>query len=165
MNKDFVAGIFLVLMAISMLCVRQQSRSYIVVNGEVVIKNDTNDSKYNFKAGFNKSESTQSYTTVIVNESNSDVLLKDISEVNLICTGSGLEKDEDEELVCNNLSYHLTYASNQKEVQIGDVFIEGSREAVTLTLYYQGSKIPRGKVEVTGFDINMIYYGINYEIN
>ena len=97
-----------------------------------------------------------SYTFNIVNDGGLDAKLTTLDIPMPVCRGSGLEKDADEELVCNNLEYTLT-KSDGTALSLGDVIEKGESIIVRLTLSYHGDALPYEVVGISNLGIDLIY--------
>lgn len=100
------------------------------------------------------------YTIEIENRGRIDALLSDVvKSTKPRCTGTGGSSLEDAKLVCDNLSYILTYEDTGIVVSAGDILDAGQKQTLKLKLSYsnQTSKTPINKVEITGLDVALIY--------
>lgn len=131
------------------------------INGDVlelskpsINSNATSISTY--KVRFNAPSSSISYTFDIVNDGGIDAKISTLPIYNPSCEGTGNNKDNDEQLVCNNLNYKLTYMNNEN-LRLGDVIKRNSSVKVKLTLAYEGNELPLEKVNISNLGINLIY--------
>lgn len=109
-----------------------------------------------FRVRFNESKDSISYIFDIVNDGEIDAKLTTLSIPEPTCTGIGDSKENDENLVCNNLRYNLTYMNNDS-LRIGDILKKNSSVKVKLTLSYEGNELPFQEVNISNLGITLIY--------
>lgn len=99
---------------------------------------------------------TVSYSFEVKNAGGIEAKLTSVTIPTPTCTGTGITKDEDEKLVCPNLTYTLTYRDGTK-LAVGDVLKKGESKKLILKLSYQGSSLPVNEINITNLAIAMIY--------
>lgn len=118
--------------------------------------NENTTSISTFGVRFNEPSDSISYIFDIVNDGEMDAKLTTLSIPKPQCTGTGSNKENDENLVCNNLNYSLTYMNNEA-LRIGDVLKRNSSVKVKITLLYEGNELPFEKVNISNLGITLIY--------
>ena len=116
--------------------------------------NSTNIS--NFNVEFMNIKDGVSYTFDVINDGNLDAKVSSIFIPKPICTGTGSNSYEDENLICDNLNYYLTYADGTR-ILAGDSLDKGQSKSLILNLEYSGTQLPQNVVEISGLSITLIY--------
>jgi hypothetical protein len=98
------------------------------------------------------------FTFDVVNDGSSDAILGTISKSTPICSGTGNNAVEDANLICQNLTYTLTY-ENGDIVSNNDYLESNSSKTMKLTLAFNSnaSVLPTNEVTINGLDFNIIY--------
>lgn len=97
-----------------------------------------------------------SYLFDVVNDGGLNAELSSIQIATPICTGSGEQKKEDAELVCNNIRYELMYQNGTK-IKIGDILNSKDQKQLKLKLSYVGNQLPLNEVDVSNLSIAAVY--------
>ncbi len=97
-----------------------------------------------------------SYTFDVVNDGDFDATISSLTIPKPVCSGLGINAQRDENLICNNLIYTLTY-TNGDAVELGDVLTKDHSNKLRLTLKYVGSSLPENVVEISGLGITIVY--------
>lgn len=97
-----------------------------------------------------------SYTFDVVNDGSLDAKISSIVIPKPICIGTGENSFEDSNLICDNLTYNLTYIDGSK-IQPGDTLDKGQTKSFILNLEYSNTELPKNKVEISGLSITLIY--------
>ena len=100
------------------------------------------------------------FTFDLVNSGDFDAKLESLSKLEPTCISLALPANKtDEELVCNNLEYMLTYTKNNKEVVAGDIVKAHTKENVTLRVGFSNnaSDNPIADVQITLYDMNLLF--------
>lgn len=126
----------------------------IEVTKPILQKNSTNISHFNVE--FQSVKDGVSYTFEVINDGNLDAKLSSMLIPKPICKGTNSTSYEDANLICNNLSYSLTYA-NGKKIKEGDTLDKGQSKSLILNLEYSGTQLPQNTVEISGLSITLIY--------
>ncbi len=118
------------------------------------------DSKPNTKIGdfevqLTKPGDSVTYTFDVKNTGTIDATLGTLTIGTPVCT-SNTSVDEDETIVCDNLTYELTYTDGGK-VNQGDALNRGETKNLTLKLSFDGDQLPSDDVSISGLDVTMIY--------
>lgn len=116
--------------------------------------NSTNIS--NFNVEFMNVKDGVSYTFDVINDGNLDAKVSSIFIPKPICTGTGSNSYEDENLICDNLNYYLTYTDGTR-ILAGDSLDKGQSNSLILNLEYSGTQLPQNVVEISGLSITLIY--------
>ena len=119
------------------------------------------DSKPNTKIGDFKVQLTKpgdsvTYTFDVKNTGTIDATLGTLTIGTPVCT-SNTSVDEDETIVCDNLTYELTYTDGGTPVAQNDTLNKGETKNLTLKLAFDGDELPTDDVSITGLDVTMIY--------
>ena len=96
------------------------------------------------------------YYFEVINDGDLDAKLSSITMPTPTCVGKGSNKMSDEELVCRNLKYQLTYADG-KSINVSDELAKGTKKKMKLYLQYVGNELPQNVVNINGLGISMIY--------
>lgn len=97
-----------------------------------------------------------SYTFDVINDGSLDAKISSIVIPKPICIGIGEDSYEDSNLICNHLTYTLTYIDGSK-IQPGDTLDKGQTKSFILNLEYSSTQLPKNKVEISGLSITLIY--------
>ncbi|MBQ8892498.1 MAG: hypothetical protein IJ068_06530 [Bacilli bacterium] len=99
------------------------------------------------------------FTFDVVNSGDIDARLESLSKLEPTCTSLALPAVvSDEELVCNNLEFKLTYTKNNKEVRINDIINAHSKENITMRVGVSNiDESLSDDVQITLYDMNLIY--------
>ena len=109
-----------------------------------------------FDVKFTATNDSVIYYFEVINDGDLDAKLSSITMPKPACVGKGSNKMSDEELVCKNLKYQLTYADG-KSINVSDELIRGTKKKMKLYLRYVGDGLPQNEVNVSGLGISMIY--------
>lgn len=120
----------------------------------VIQDNSTSISGYNVV--FNTINDSITYEFEVVNNGDLDAEINSVTIQNPVCSGSGENKVSDENLVCNNIKYSLTYEDGS-QVNTGDDILTNERVKMYMTLKYTGSTLPQNIVDISNLDITIIY--------
>lgn len=105
------------------------------------------------------------YTFDISNAGDIDAIIESVSEPTITCTPEGT----DATLVCENVSYTLTYTTDTTEEQTGTVITAGTEVAkgqilnagqkvnVTLQIKFDATQVPTSDIAITGLDTTILY--------
>lgn len=110
----------------------------------------------NFDIDLYQSGDSATYTFDVVNDGGLDAYISSITIPKPVCNSKGSNAYADNKLVCDNLSYNLSY-SNGNPVNINDTLVAGTKKTLKLTLKYSGKTLPSSQVEISGLEITMIY--------
>lgn len=112
----------------------------------------------NIKAVFEGSGSL-SYEFDVVNRGSINARIGTLTKLtNPICTGVGTNKENDETLVCSQISTELTYSSDGATVQQGDILDAGETKRMKFTITYTASStLNHDEVNVSGLGATIIY--------
>lgn len=124
------------------------------VNKPTLKNNSTSIS--DFEVEFMNINDGVSYTFDVINDGDLDAKISSIVIPKPVCTSTGDTAYEDSSLICDNLSYSLTYLDGT-EIQIGDTLEKGQSKSLVLKLEYLGTKLPQNVVEISGLSIALIY--------
>lgn len=117
------------------------------------------------KASFKLPGEYVAYTFDISNAGDIEAIIESVSEPTITCTPEGA----DATLVCENVTYSLTYTSDTTEDQTGTVIPAGTEVAkgqilkagqkvnVTLLIKFDGTQVPASDVAITGLDTTILY--------
>ena len=101
------------------------------------------------------------YQFDITNVVSFDAKITNVSLGKPDCTGSGLNKEQDETNVCNHLEYKLTYENGGAEVKTDDTLNASENKTVNLTLTYKSDisaeELPQDDVTISGLDTVITY--------
>lgn len=100
------------------------------------------------------------YNFDVVNSGSFDASLDSLIKISPICTSLAYPPIlEDEQLVCDNLEYTLTYTETGEEVSISDILAAGEKKNIILKIGYDANalEIPSESVQITTLDLSMIY--------
>lgn len=114
-----------------------------------------NTSLRNYRVVIRETGDSVTLTFDILNEG-VDATLSTLFKEIPICTGTGDESTQDEDIVCQNIEYSLT-DEDSNIIQKDDLLREGSVRRARLTLTYKESQSPKNPVEISGLDIIMLY--------
>ncbi len=123
----------------------------------IIDKNSTSINTFNVV--FNSPSDTATYVFDVVNSGNIDARITTISILNPVCTSLNENKQaaiSDENIVCKNFNYELTYA-NGKRIKINDPLPSGSRKTLKLIMRYTGNTWPEASVKLTRLSASIIY--------
>lgn len=118
---------------------------------------DTHIGDYNVE--LTKPGDSITYTFDVMNTGTLDAIMSTFTKAaKPTCTGvSTTNATADATIVCNNLSYTLTYTASNEAVKANDTLAAGETKNLTLKLSYDGNELPSDDVNVSGLDITMIY--------
>lgn len=126
----------------------------IEITHPTITDNSTTISTYDVK--FLTTNDGISYDFKIVNDGGMDAKITTLNLTKPLCEGSGASKLSDEQLVCKNLKYTLSY-SNGVSLKVGDVLRKGQSVDVRVKLYYDGADLPLEEVKISELGISLIY--------
>ena len=106
------------------------------VTAPTINTNDTKISEYDVT--LTTPGDSVSYTFDVVNEGTFNAKISSITIPTPLCTGNGTTATTDENNVCDNLTYTLTYA-NGTPVAVDDTLNAGETKSLKLTLTYSAS--------------------------
>ena len=121
------------------------------------------DSKPNTKIGDFKIQLTKpgdsvTYTFDVVNDGTIDAKLGTLTMGTPQCTSNAEPTVEnDATIVCDGLTYELTYTDGGAPVAQDDTLNKGETKNLTLKLAFDGDALPTDDVAISGLDITMIY--------
>ena len=104
------------------------------------------------------------FTFDIVNSGDIDAKLETFNKIEPKCISLSLPGNtEDEELVCRNLEYYMTYTKNNKAVSVNDIVKAHSKENITLKVGLSNNieSDPTNDVQITLFDTDLIFNHVN----
>lgn len=128
------------------------------VTAPTINTNDTKISEYDVT--LTTPGDSVSYTFDVVNEGTFNAKISSITIPTPLCTGNGTTATTDENNVCDNLTYTLTYA-NGTPVAVDDTLNAGETKSLKLTLSYSASvaaaALPKDDVSISNLAISIIY--------
>lgn len=128
------------------------------VTAPTINTNDTKISEYDVT--LTTPGDSVSYTFDVVNEGTFNAKISSITIPTPLCTGNGTTATTDENNVCDNLTYTLTYA-NGTPVAVDDTLNAGETKSLKLTLTYSASvaaaALPKDDVSISNLAISIIY--------
>lgn len=128
------------------------------VTAPTINTNDTKISEYDVT--LTTPGDSVSYTFDVVNEGTFNAKISSITIPTPLCTGNGATATTDENNVCDNLTYTLTYA-NGTPVAVDDTLNAGETKSLKLTLTYSASvaaaALPKDDVSISNLAISIIY--------
>ena len=128
------------------------------VTAPTINTNDTKISEYDVT--LTTPGDSVSYTFDVVNEGTFNAKISSITIPTPLCTGNGATATTDENNVCDNLTYTLTYA-NGTPVAVDDTLNAGETKSLKLTLTYSASvaaaALPKDDVAISNLAISIIY--------
>ena len=128
------------------------------VTAPTINTNDTRISEYDVT--LTTPGDSVSYTFDVVNEGTFNAKISSITIPTPLCTGNGATATTDENNVCDNLTYTLTYA-NGTPVAVDDTLNAGETKSLKLTLSYSASvaaaALPKDDVSISNLAISIIY--------
>ncbi len=113
-----------------------------------------------FDINLHMTNDTVTYVFDVVNNGTINASLGTLTYVDPICEGLGADKVADENLVCGNLDYSLTYVGGLEDgqaVSATDTLDAGMTKTMALTLSYEGLTTPINAVEITDLGVVFIY--------
>ncbi len=111
-----------------------------------------------FKVQLTKPGDSVTYTFDVKNTGTIDATLGTLTLGTPQCTSIAEPTVEnDATIVCDNLTYELTYTDGGAKVTQGDALNKGETKNLTLKLSFDGDQLPSDDVSIDGLDVTMIY--------
>lgn len=106
-----------------------------------------------------KSGDSATYTFDVINSGDIDAKLATLVKLEPKCISLLLpENTNDEEIVCQNLDYKISYTKTGKEVNVNDILKAKTKENLTLKIAYKNDLDNlEGDVQITLFDMTFVY--------
>ena len=122
-----------------------------------IIKGDNNTTIGDYDVTITKPGDSVVYTFDVVNAGTVDANLGELTKnVKPTCSSnSGVAADE--AIVCDGLTYSLTYTDSGNTVAQNDTLDKGATKNMTLTLEYESDLLPSDDVTISGLDITLKY--------
>lgn len=122
---------------------------------------NTNDTKISeYDVTLTTPGDSVTYNFDVVNEGTFDAEISSVTIPTPDCTGSGTSATTDEDNVCKNLTYTLTYGDGSA-VSVGDSLAAGATKSLKLTLTYSSSttaeQLPSEDVAISNLAVSIIY--------
>lgn len=117
----------------------------------------------NYEAKVTKPGDQVSFTFDVINAGSIDakldqLLINSVAGGTPTCTGKDATTGvSDATIVCGNLTYSLTYVSDDTNVAANNTLAKGTTKRMRVTLKYTGSTLPANDVEITGLGITLTY--------
>ncbi len=110
----------------------------------------------NFEVVLTKPGDSVTYTFDVTNAGTIDATLGTLTKTAPECS-SPTSVEEDATIVCDGLTYTLTYTDGGQEVKQNDVLNHGETKNLTLKLSYDSDKLPSDDVLINGLGITLNY--------
>ena len=141
--------------------------SEAVVTGDAYVTTDPtieagSDGKANTVIGdyelvLTKPGDSISYTFDVTNAGTIDASLSKLTKALTPTCSSNASVDEDATIVCDGLTYTLTYTDGGQTVSQGDALNKGETKNMTLKLAYDSDKLPSDDVTISDLGITLNY--------
>lgn len=134
-----------------------QTTGAATVKTEAQISGEKNTTIGDYDVIITKPGDSITYTFDVVNAGTVDANLGELTKnVKPTCTSnSGVSADET--IVCDGLTYSLTYTDSGNEVKQNDTLDKGTTKNMTLTLDYDSDSVPSDDVAISGLGITLKY--------
>lgn len=128
----------------------------MIINQEPTIsgENDTYIGDYNVT--IKKPGDSVTFTFDVKNSGTIDAKISSPVNLNPVCTSNSGVTD-DESIVCDGLTYTLTYTDTKAPVSQNDVLTAGDTKNLTLTLGFDSTKVPSDDVTISNLGITLQY--------
>lgn len=138
-----------------------ENLSDAIISGDAIeldkpILADKSTSILNINAKLSAPDDSIYYLFDVVNNGGLDAYISSIQISLPECLGTGDNKENDEILVCNNISYDLTYADDTPVLE-GDFLNVNSTRKMKLKFSYKGSYLPLEEVSISNLNIAIVY--------
>ena len=123
------------------------------ISAPTITSNDTHIGDYAVE--FTTPGDSISYDFKVKNDGSFDAKVSSINLNTPSCLGSGQSASTDQDNVCQNLEYKLTYKGGG-QINVGDKITSGGSKDLTLTLTYKSDltadKLPKSDVTISNLD-------------
>lgn len=128
-----------------------------VVNQEPSISGEKSTIIGDYDVTITKPGDSVSFTFDVKNAGTIDASLSELTKALTPTCTSNSAVDEDESIVCDGLTYTLTYTDNETPVAKSDTLNQGETKNLTLKLAYDSDQVPSDDVEISNLGITLQY--------
>jgi len=128
-----------------------------VVNQEPSISGEKSTIIGDYDVTITKPGDSVSFTFDVKNTGTIDASLSELTKALTPTCTSNSAVDEDESIVCDGLTYTLTYTDNETPVAKSDTLNQGETKNLTLKLAYDSDQVPSDDVEISNLGITLQY--------
>ena len=129
------------------------------VTTEPTLQDDSTALK-TFAIKLTKPGDSVTYTFDVKNSGTIDAIITGIvpETIKPVCTGvSATNAEADAKIICDGLTYSLTYTDDGKAVAKNDTLAAGETKNLTLKLAFESDSLPTDDVNISGLDIALTY--------